>query len=63
MQIGVCGCTHFIDDLPEFLAEPAFPKNTRKILFSPTRAKATPSGGDVLSFNSWREITEYLLAL
>jgi hypothetical protein len=29
------GCTHFIDDLPEFLAEPAFPPDVRRILFDP----------------------------
>ncbi|MFH0986200.1 MAG: haloacid dehalogenase-like hydrolase [Candidatus Omnitrophota bacterium] len=61
-QIGDSGCTHFIDDLPEFLAEPAFPKGTRKLLFSPARTDRTSSGSDVMSFKSWREIAEFLLA-
>jgi hypothetical protein len=34
-RIGLAGCTHFIDDLPEFLAEADFPKNVRQILFDP----------------------------
>ena len=32
-RIEQCGCTHFIDDLPEFLAEPDFPAATQRILF------------------------------
>jgi hypothetical protein len=34
-RIGQCGCTHFIDDLPEFLSEPAFPVAVERILFDP----------------------------
>ena len=34
-RIGQTGCTHFIDDLPEFLAEPAFPVGVERILFDP----------------------------
>jgi hypothetical protein len=29
------GCTHFIDDLPEFLEEPAFPRQVLRLLFDP----------------------------
>lgn len=32
-RIGSCGCTHFVDDLPEFLAEAAFPPGVLRILF------------------------------
>ena len=32
-RIAACGCTHFIDDLPEFLGEAAFPKAALRILF------------------------------
>ena len=31
-------CTHFIDDLPEFLADPLFPSGVHRILFSPHKA-------------------------
>ena len=34
-RIGAVGCTHFIDDLPEFLAEASFPKATCRLLFDP----------------------------
>lgn len=36
-RIGSEGCTHFLDDLPEFLAEPAFPAAAKRILFDPAR--------------------------
>jgi len=35
MRIKEEGCTHFIDDLPEFLSEPAFPRDVQRILFDP----------------------------
>lgn len=28
-------CTYYIDDLPEFLAEPSFPESVKRILFDP----------------------------
>jgi hypothetical protein len=34
-RIASAGCTHFIDDLPEFLDEPAFPDGVQKVLFDP----------------------------
>jgi hypothetical protein len=34
-RIAARGCTHFIDDLPELLAEPSFPARTERILFDP----------------------------
>ena len=34
-RINGVGCTHFIDDLPEFLSEPGFPPGIEKILFDP----------------------------
>ncbi len=36
-RIGNCGCTHFIDDLPELLAEADFPANVARVLFDPNR--------------------------
>ena len=57
-RIGALGCTHFIDDLPEFLAEPGFPPDTTKILFEPgaERPVATP----VHRAKSWADITNFL---
>lgn len=34
-RIGQSGCSHFIDDLPEFLAEAAFPEGVERVLFDP----------------------------
>jgi hypothetical protein len=34
-RIAATACTHFIDDLPEFLAEPGFPDGVHRILFDP----------------------------
>jgi hypothetical protein len=34
-RIDALGCSHFIDDLPEFLAEPAFPAKADRVLFDP----------------------------
>lgn len=42
-RIGSERCTHFVDDLPEFLSEPAFPPAARRILFDPAGShKARP---------------------
>jgi hypothetical protein len=56
-RIGETRCTHFIDDLPEFLLEPEFPTGVRRILFhdSPcAEASCFDFTGD------WRAIARYL---
>ena len=40
-RIGAMGCTHFIDDLPEFLSEPRFPDGVERILFDPNDRHST----------------------
>lgn len=52
-RIAQTRCTDFIDDLPEFLAEPAFPAGVRKILFDPN--------GVSDGVRSWAELKEMLL--
>lgn len=39
-RVASSACTHFVDDLPELLAEPSFPASTRPVLFDPTGAHA-----------------------
>lgn len=39
-RIEQAGCTAFVDDLPEFLAEANFPPGVQRILFDPHRAHA-----------------------
>lgn len=58
MRIKKQGCTHFIDDLPEFLSEPGFPRNVKRILFDPHDLH-TNADVDV-RVSSWSELLEWL---
>jgi len=57
-RIGAAGCDWFIDDLPEFLAEVAFPAGVERILFDP--AGAHPPG-PWRRCRAWSEIADALL--
>jgi hypothetical protein len=59
-RIGRIGATHFVDDLPEFLAEPAFPEGVERILFDPNGSEAAASSGFPRA-SSWAELTRMLL--
>jgi thiamine kinase-like enzyme len=59
-RIGSLGCTHFIDDLPEFLLDPGFPEGVERIHFDPY-GTATPGTG-LRSAQSWPQIHSELLA-
>jgi hypothetical protein len=54
-RIGKVGCTHFIDDLPEFFAEPGFPSGVERILFDPTN-NVRHRGLPFQQASSWAEI-------
>ena len=58
-RIAALSCTHFIDDLPEFLSEPSFPKNVARILFNPNKNAPTTAG--VVELSSWQQIKDRLL--
>jgi hypothetical protein len=58
-RIGTLGCDFFVDDLPEFLAEPAFPARPGKILFDP--AGSCPDDPSYGRVRSWPDITAFLL--
>jgi hypothetical protein len=58
-RIGSEGCAWFIDDLPEFLKEPAFPPATRPILFDPH--DEYPAHVDSPRARSWAEIGKLIL--
>jgi hypothetical protein len=51
-------CSHFIDDLPEFLMEPEFPKDTQRILFDPNSQHEGIGG--LRRVTSWVEVTDVL---
>ncbi len=57
-RIGSLGCDVFVDDLPEFLGEPSFPAQTRKVLFDP--ANACPDSGDYTRVRSWNELAIFV---
>jgi hypothetical protein len=51
-------CTHFVDDLPEFLADVNFPSMVRSILFAPNGQPEKLSVDHC--FASWNDISEFL---
>lgn len=57
-RIEATGCTHFIDDLPEVLAEPGFPPGVERILFDPN--DLWPDERRFARLTSWNEITPWL---
>lgn len=56
-RIAAAGCTHFIDDLPEFLAEPDFPAGVERLLFDPNHHY--PDERRFVRFASWAEISHF----
>jgi len=52
-RIARCGCTHFIDDLPEFLGEAAFPPGVLRILFDANQLYANENR--FLRVETWAE--------
>ncbi|MBF0153613.1 MAG: hypothetical protein HQL64_07730 [Magnetococcales bacterium] len=52
------GCTHFIDDLIEVLADPGFPPTTEGILYCPTGSIPEVSRWPV--YRSWHDIIHHL---
>lgn len=57
-RITALRCTHFVDDLPEFLAEPAFPDAATPILFDPSDRYADTPGR--IRCVSWAKIAAAL---
>jgi FMN phosphatase YigB (HAD superfamily) len=58
-RIAAQSCDMFIDDLPEFLAEPAFPATTQAILFDPENHY--PDERRFPRLASWSEISGHIL--
>ncbi len=59
-RIGALACTHFIDDLPEFLAEPTFPHGVQRLLFDPQ--EEYPDLTEFPRARSWSQLHKELLA-
>jgi hypothetical protein len=56
-RITALGCTHFIDDLPEFLAEPMFASSALRILFDSNNLYADETR--FVRVRTWDEIHEW----
>ena len=56
-RIADIGCDYFIDDLPEILLMPGFPKNPKRILFDPEGIHNTD--GLYAKLGSWQEIRTF----
>jgi len=59
-RIGSMQCSHFIDDLPELLLEPNFPKSVERMLFAPQTKPAADFPFQHVS--SWAEVRERLIS-
>jgi hypothetical protein len=59
LRISETGCTYFIDDLPEILLHPAFPREVKRLLFDPSETLPTMLG--VQSMRSWQAIADLLI--
>lgn len=57
-RIAAFGCTHFIDDLPEFLGEASFPPGVERILFAP----GAPADPAFKTAGSWEDIGRWILS-
>jgi len=57
------GCTHFVDDLPEFLSEKGFPKQTSPILFDPNGKCKSPNKNtnNFECVSSWNEMSKKII--
>lgn len=55
-------CTHFVEDLPEVLQDPAFPSGVIKLLFDPAGVVGK-TGPDIQVFRAWADIQRYMEAL
>ncbi len=58
-RIASACCTHFVDDLPELLAEPAFPVCTTRILWDPSGEVPMPAG--VVRLRDWSHLAAILV--
>jgi hypothetical protein len=57
-RIAACGCTHFVDDLPEILFHPAFPAGVERVLYDPENHTATP--GPCTRLTAWTDLPALL---
>ena len=60
-RIAELGCTHFIDDLPDFLAHPLFPAGCKGLLFAPPAEDGRPGPqAPFPAFANWEHLDAWL---
>lgn len=57
-RIQQLGCTHFVDDLSEFLTEPKFPRGVERLLFDPQ--SNNPPDPRYRRMESWQHCEQHL---
>lgn len=65
-RIATLGVSHFIDDLEEVFAEPAFPARVKAILYAPGQpceAAGQDRAKRYARFSDWDQITEHVLGV
>ncbi|MBL9138292.1 MAG: aminoglycoside phosphotransferase family protein [Verrucomicrobiales bacterium] len=60
-RIAACRCTHFVDDLPEFLGEAGFPPGVERLLFDPNRLYVEDRRFERME--SWEALRERLIGV
>lgn len=55
-KIGSLGLTHFVDDLEEFLTDPAFPKAVERLHYAP---EGTMAEKNLRAFRNWSGILDF----
>jgi len=59
-RIVDCQCDVYIDDLPEILSSPDFPKRTARLLFDPERRHGDATANGMRVFSSWQSLDGHL---
>lgn len=54
-RIGLCGCTHYVDDLPEVLLDPVFPAAVKRFWYSAGEG-GNQHAGHAFSSGGWDEV-------
>lgn len=57
--LTACACTHFVDDLPEVFADPAFPSSVKKLLLGAEKKNAPEN--HVIPCEGWKAVQRELL--
>jgi hypothetical protein len=60
-KVREVGCTHFIDDLPKFLADASLPVSLKRILFDPNNIHCDVAYAGVQRVSTWAAISQLII--